>query len=339
MIHRFDRLYYAIHDNLLYEFMNDGDSPRAVFTLSHGNEEITETQSSSGSPLFCFKVFCKHEDEDLPGKVILLCATTRKCAADWVTALHHHKKVCEPDDREEMNKSPLLDSSTWSQEVIILGKPYQIPCTEISTNAWLLSESIRCFIRNNPGEKVPELNCLFNISQNKLLDLGDDVTSSVFKEDSIEATETPLSEFPVHIGATSPRGFEPLLRTEDIAHVGSLLDPLVIEAEFTTATKNFFGDVETQKRKIQKQLRELSFALDKKLPTWPSDGWMTKTTENGVRMYVSKASSQYFASMIVPCSSVRVVAAVLDMSKDHCWNRFAGRGRLMVSSFSFSNHC
>jgi hypothetical protein len=70
--------------------------------------------------------------------------------------------------------------------VVIGGRRYNLRCEPRSTNAWLLSEAIRVYMRENNNDD-PGITGLFNTTQNSVMDLSEDVQDSYNSGDIVEA--------------------------------------------------------------------------------------------------------------------------------------------------------
>eukprot|EP00512_Aurantiochytrium_limacinum_P001239 CAMPEP_0171485950 /NCGR_PEP_ID=MMETSP0958-20121227/822_1 /TAXON_ID=87120 /ORGANISM="Aurantiochytrium limacinum, Strain ATCCMYA-1381" /LENGTH=674 /DNA_ID=CAMNT_0012018781 /DNA_START=482 /DNA_END=2507 /DNA_ORIENTATION=+ len=76
----------------------------------------------------------------------------------------------------------------WKQPIIVCGETFRIQCSDLSTNAWLLSEAIRMYMRNNEDlGNPPDLSALYNVTQDRALDLSEDVGKSITPGDIVEA--------------------------------------------------------------------------------------------------------------------------------------------------------
>ncbi|GBG24584.1 Protein ENHANCED DISEASE RESISTANCE 2-like [Hondaea fermentalgiana] len=78
---------------------------------------------------------------------------------------------------------------SWKQPVVVCGETFRIQCSDLSTNAWLLSEAMRTFMRRSANEEstTPDLVALYNVTQDRILDLSEDVGASLVPGDILEA--------------------------------------------------------------------------------------------------------------------------------------------------------
>lgn len=94
--------------------------------------------------------------------------------------------------------SPMPEGpAEWKQPIRIFNEVFHIPCTGVSTNAWLLSEAIRAYIRRHGCDPEPELTALFNSAQHCTIDLSDDAKNWIFPGDTLEAIcSSPVALYP-----------------------------------------------------------------------------------------------------------------------------------------------
>mmetsp|Transcript_5039 Transcript_5039/g.7681 ORF Transcript_5039/g.7681 Transcript_5039/m.7681 type:complete len:680 (-) Transcript_5039:47-2086(-) len=241
MLHKYECLFYVLdlRMRLMYEFDSENaPRPRTVLSLQNARlEDELLLYRSSSHALYCWKIFFRSDVQGAPARIYILGTTCMEQANEWLGVLRTSIVSTQAgglksrlsignmsgdfDNEDRMSASRdgdvLADDmsgddeeqlKSWKQTVVLNGNSYQIPCSTISTNAWLLSETIRTHMRESNDKNAPDVVGLYNITQQRMLDLGDDVQQSVRTGDVLETTRdvAPIPDVAAPSAANAKRG-------------------------------------------------------------------------------------------------------------------------------------
>jgi len=340
-------------------------SPRNVDSIVSARlEDELVRYKTSGGVLFCWKLFLKGEKEIRP-KILNLGATSVDDANTWIAVLRPAVKGLDAgvnEDRDSSNRTQTLSPSgngkrrtgffdsdlqgtpdrmqSWKQDVVVSGEVFKINCHRMSTNAWLLSEALRAYIRRNGKEPAPELTGLYNTSQGSMLDLGDDVVTSISRGDILQAccTASALSKSTSQddlqiAGNSQPKShrilgvkaYKEVIKTSSSSSAwtgtGKALAKHVSAKMIGDALKNsseFWDNRVEQSKLIVDQLNKLCAATDDNVGLWASPKLLAIRSENDIRLH--RSSEGVLATFLISAPPGYVLERMLDAQAQYEWD-------------------
>lgn len=181
--------------------------------------------------------------------------------------------------------------------VIIGDKRLRVPCEKTSSNAWLMSEAIRIYMRESKGQD-PGVIGLMNYATGKDLDLGEDIGKSIIDGNEVfvgkiesklkqsemvkqsSAKDTILSSSASTIADLKKIDTSATILSSQVKHLPStvtILDNTKVSLpEVPDALKSEFKDV------LNFVMKAISNQM--KVPFWLSEEWTTTHVTNGVHI-------------------------------------------------------